>query len=165
LEIVHRAAPCRNVPVTFTLYGMTVVATIREAWGWCGIEPAEVVGENAFGNLMVRDTSGRYWRLCPEACSCEVVAEDKQQLDALVKDQIFLANWYMKNLSTLGETKFGPLALGRKFCLRIPAVLGGEYASENLETMAIEELIASSGHIARQIKDLPDGASVRLKVT
>ena len=26
LEILHRAAPCRNVPVTFTLYGMSILS-------------------------------------------------------------------------------------------------------------------------------------------
>jgi hypothetical protein len=144
---------------------MTIVATIRNAWGWCGIEPAEVVGENAFGNLMVRDTSDRYWRLSPEECSCEVVARDKQELDALSKDQSFLADWYMTNLVALGEAKFSLLPPGRKFCLKIPAVLGGKYAAENLGTIALEELIAFSGDIAHQIKDLPDGARVRLKLS
>ena len=37
---------------------MELIKHIRSAWGWSGIEPSEIVGENEFGNLMVRDTAG-----------------------------------------------------------------------------------------------------------
>lgn len=34
---------------------MSLVEEIRQSWGWVGIEPVEVVGENDFGNLIVKD--------------------------------------------------------------------------------------------------------------
>jgi hypothetical protein len=34
---------------------------IREAWGWIGLDPADVVATNSFGNLIVRATDGAYW--------------------------------------------------------------------------------------------------------
>jgi len=33
---------------------MSIVEEIKQSWGWVGIEPEEVVGENDFGNLMIR---------------------------------------------------------------------------------------------------------------
>jgi hypothetical protein len=45
----------------------------------------------------------------------------------------------------------------RRFCLKIPAVLGGAYAVENVGTIAVAELLHFSGDVAQQIRDLPDG--------
>jgi hypothetical protein len=57
------------------------------------------------------------------------------------------------------------LAPGRKYCLKVPGVLGGEYGGDNLTTISLDELIRASGHIAQQIADLPNGASIKLSVT
>jgi hypothetical protein len=46
--------------------------------------------------------------------------------------------------------------------LKIPGILGGKYVSANLATIALAELIRASGHLAKQILGLPDGAQVQL---
>jgi len=61
---------------------MITVDEINEAWGWVGLNAEEVLGENAFGNLIIRDDEGRYWRLAPQDLCCEPVAEDRAALDA-----------------------------------------------------------------------------------
>lgn len=144
---------------------MSVIETVRTGWAWCGIDAVEVVDENDFGNLIVRDAEGRYWRLCPEDIYCKVIAENRQALDVLSKDQQFLHDWYMSGLVDQGFKRFGVLPEGRKYCLKIPGALGGEYGGDNLATIGLEELVRVSGDIAQKIKDLPDGAQVRLKVT
>ncbi len=144
---------------------MNVLAEIEQAWGWIGLRPIEIVGENDFGNLIVKDVEGRYWRLCPEEPSCRIVARTRGDLDRLSTDQEFLRDWYMRPLVEQARELFGPLAEGRKYCLKIPAVLGGKYDSQNLGTIALAELVRASGHIAEQIKDLPDGAKIQLRIT
>jgi len=143
---------------------MSLVEEIRQHWGWVGIMPTEVVGENDFGNLIVRDEDGKYWRLCPEDCYCKVIAANRAELDALSTDQAFLHDWYMSALVSLAIERCGPLADGRKYCLKIPGVLGGAYGGDNLATAPQEELVRFSGDLARQIKELPDGAQVTLRV-
>ena len=64
---------------------MNLVAIISRAWGWTGLQPVEVVAENDFGNLMVRDTSGQYWRICPEDLYCRIIASDRSALDRLIE--------------------------------------------------------------------------------
>jgi hypothetical protein len=41
--------------------------------------------------------------------------------------------------------------------------LGGAYGRDNLATAPLVELVRLSGDIARQIKDLPDSAQIRLR--
>lgn len=143
---------------------MSLVETIRLAWGWCGVDPVEVVGENDFGNLMVKDALGHYWRLCPEDLSCTIVARNREELDVLSSNQEFLRDWHMSALVDEAFEKLGVLPEGRTYCLKIPGVLGGEYGGDNLATIELEELVRASGNIAQQIKDLPNGAKVRLKI-
>ena len=142
---------------------MSVIEAIRAAWGWTGIEPQEVVGDNDFGNLIVKDVQGRYWRISPEDCHCRVVAHDRAELDGLSTDQDFLRDWYMSALADQAYVKLGVLPDGHRYCLRIPGVLGGEYGGDNLTTAPLADIIRFSGDLARQIDELPDGAAIELK--
>jgi hypothetical protein len=143
---------------------MNLISEIKNSWGWVGIEPEEIVGENDFGNLMIRDREGKYWRLCPEDVYCKVVAENREKLDTLSRDPSFLADWYMEALVNEAKQTLGPLPEGRKYHLVISGVLGGEYAISNIKIAPLVELIRFSGDIGHQIKDLPEGAQVKLKV-
>jgi hypothetical protein len=142
---------------------MSLLDEIRIWWGWIGIDPVEVVGENDLGNLLIKDADVSYWRLSPEECDCRKVAENREELDALSRDLQFLADRYTSRLAAEARSRFGELAEGWKYCLKIPGVLGGEYGRENLATAPLVDLVRMSGDIAKQIRDLPDGTKVRFK--
>lgn len=143
---------------------MSIVEVISGSWNWVGIEPDEVVGENDFGNLMIRDIHGKFWRLCPEDVYCKVVAQNQQELEALSVNQEFLADWYMTAFTDFAKEKLGQLQPGHKYHLVIPSILGGEYSFENIRSISQIEQIRFSGDIGRQIHDLPDGTQIQLKV-
>ena len=143
----------------------TALNTIREAWGWTGIDPVAVTAVNAFGNIVVRSADGAFWRICPEALRCEVVARSQAEVESLWTDAAFQQDWQMTRLVDLADAKLGPVADDRCYCLKLPAVLGGQYEVSNFGTISRNELIAFSGDLAGQIKDLPDGAQVRLTLT
>lgn len=144
---------------------MQLLDEVRSAWGWVGIEPADLIDDNDFGNLMIEDVRGQYWRLCPEDLYCEVVASNREELDRLARDQEFLGDWYMRALVDQAFRRLGVLAAGQKYCLKIPSVLGGEYGGDNLGKISFDELIKASGRIALEIAGLPDGTSIKLSVT
>ena len=143
---------------------MDLIQCIEEAWGWVGVKPDAVLGENEFGNFMIKDSAGQYWRLCPEELSCKVVAADRAELDALIAQEEFQRDWHMAVLAHHARERLGPLAKGEKYCLKIPAILGGSYEPENFGKISDVGLIKTSGHIARQINGLPDGASIQLRI-
>lgn len=144
---------------------MELVEQIKNAWGWTGIEPLQVIGENDFGNLMVCDQQGQYWRICPEDLYCKLIATDRTALAILIEDEDFQEDWNMRSMIEEAQAKLGPLASGRKYCLKIPGPLGGEYGGTNLASISLRELVTLSGYIALQIRDLPDGAQVRFQIT
>lgn len=69
----------------------------------------------------------------------------------------------MRSLVEQAREKSGPLPEGRKYCLKIPAILGGEYGGDNLATISLLELIRASGHLAQQTKDSPGTLNSILK--
>lgn len=142
---------------------MNLIPTITAAWGWTGIEPEKVVSQNDFGNLIIKDTSGRYWRLCPEDLYCRVIADSREVLDTLTTDPDFVHDWYMQALVDRAQQKLGPLNEGEKYYLVIPGPLGGAYAESNIQKLSLTQLISLSGDIAQQIENLPDGAKIQLK--
>jgi hypothetical protein len=46
----------------------------------------------------------------------------------------------------------------------IPGVLSGSYEVSNIKSAPLAELVRFSGDLGRQIRDLPDGADIELKV-
>ena len=142
-----------------------LIVAIREAWGWKGLQPAEIVEINDFGNVLVRDTQDAYWRICPEELSCEIVVRDDLAYAGLKQDLDFLRDWEMEQLVTAAAEELGRPGPGRCYCLKIPGALGGEYTLDNMATIDSEELLRASGDLGRQIEDLPDGTEIELTVT
>lgn len=143
---------------------MSIISEIRESWSWVGIEPSEIVRENHFGNLLIKDFQNRIWRLCPEDVYCEIVAESDEELNELLHSPEFKSDWDMKALVGQATQKLGALKDGYKYYLVVPGVLGGEYAASNIKAAPLAEIVRLSGHIGKQIRDLPDGAEIQLKV-
>ena len=129
---------------------MITVDDINESWGWCGLNAVAVLGENPFGNLLLLDDEGRCWRLRPQDLVCEPVASNHAELTALAYNQAFLATWYMPELVRLAEATLGPLVDDRKYCLKIPHSLGGEYQRDNFAMVPLPELIRFAGESAQQ---------------
>ncbi len=144
---------------------MNVIDEFRESWGWIGLAPTEIVAENDFGNLILKDAEGKYWRFCPEDLYCEIVAQNQREMDSLACDQDFIDDWEMKALGAEARSILGELPAGMKYCLKVPGILGGEYGGSNLAMITFKELISFSGYVAEQIKDLPDGSQVEFQVT
>ena len=143
---------------------MNLLDVVKTSWAFAGLSPRSVVDANSFGNLLVEDTDGRIWRICPEELSCKVVASSLQELQLLRESSDFREDWSMKQLVEIATRMLGTPFMGRCFCLKIPAVLGGSYLEENIGTIGLVELVAVSGDLAEQIKDLPDGTKVNIKI-
>jgi hypothetical protein len=53
---------------------------------------------------------------------------------------------------------------GQCYGFTIPPVIGGDYTVENSTVLAISTYLPTAGYIHNQLRDLPDGSKVRLKV-
>ncbi len=56
------------------------------------------------------------------------------------------------------QQKNGAIAVGWRLMPKIRFVLGGSYRLENLYALSTVSAMKTRGNLARQLKDLPDGA-------
>ena len=96
--------------------------------------------------------------------SLEKVAEMSEDFWRKINQAESANDWLMiplvDQLVAAGKT-LGP---GRCYSFIIPPVLGGEYSVENTASLNVQEHFGVYASIHDQIKELPDGAQVRLRV-
>jgi hypothetical protein len=142
---------------------MNLLKEIKDAWGWTGVDPIEIVTENDFGNLILKDNEDQFWRMCPEDLYCEVVASSIDEYNELIQNKEFVDDWFMDSMVEEAKKSIGDLKPNCKYYMVIPGVLDGEYGGDNVKMASFVEIIKVSADVAKQIKDLPDGAEIKLK--
>ena len=141
-----------------------MINEINKAWNWKGFNATEIVRTNDFGNVIFKTDKIKYWRICPEEVSCEMIAESESDFDRLLTDSQFIEDWEMTNLVEIAKKKLGKLGENQKYCLKIPAVIGGEYEKSNIGIISFSELISFSGNLGFQIEHLKDKQKINLKI-
>jgi len=138
-----------------------MLESIKKSWGWTGIQPNEIVSINNFGNIIFKDTQNVYWRICPEELYCKAIAQNDNELEQLFQNAPFKSDWNMNEATITATKKSGDLLDGESYCVKLPLVLGGLLEQENFGKIQLTELIRFSGAMAFEIKDLPNGQTIR----
>ena len=131
-----------------------MIEIVNKSWGWKGIVATDIFHENDFGNLIAEDENGKFWRVCPEELSCNIIADSQEAFDELFMSDDFKKDWYMDETVSLATDQLGDLLGGEKYCLKLPGILGGLYEPENFGKIAFEKLITLSGAIAFEMNGM-----------
>ena len=141
-----------------------MIAEINKAWNWKGFNATEIIRTNEFGNVIFKTDKNEYWRICPEEISCEKIAESESEFNKISSDSEFIEDWEMTNLVNIAKLELGELKENEKYCLKMSPVIGGKYEKSNLGKISFAELIAFSGDLGFQTKDLKDGQKIKLNI-
>ncbi len=109
------------------------------------------------GNVLLRDSSGGYWRVCPEELDAKLEAENDNEVQAVFNDPDYKADWQLLGLIDEAEENFGPIEKGQCYALIKPAVIGGDYAVSNMRVGSVYEYLSFTGELAYKTKDLKPG--------
>jgi hypothetical protein len=142
-----------------------MIDKLNKSWNWKGFNAIEVLHENDFGNIIFKTEKSGFWRLCPEEISCLKIANTENELNALLDDAEYKEDWQMTRLVSIAKEELGELEENMKYCLKMPAVLGGEYDVSNIGKINFQELVSLSGNLGFQIKDIKDGQEIRFDIT
>jgi hypothetical protein len=82
--------------------------------------------------------------------------------DLVLSDYSVQTGW---QLAHDWQALHGPLPFGKRLMPKMPFILGGEYTLDNLYAGHPLEGMTFKGDLAMQIRDLPHGAKIRLRVT
>jgi len=123
--------------------------------------PMLCFAEDVFGNQFAI-ASGRVMLFDPETGNSEEVSETLKDWARIVVDDCAYYTGYP--VAHEWQVKNGALRPGTRLMPKIPFVCGGEFAVSNLALIEEREGMAFRASLARQIKDLPDGATINFKI-
>ena len=132
-------------------------------WHWLVPSDFKVIGATAIGDAFLRDPHGSVWWLDIGSASLELIGE-QATWERMLTDPAQLDQWSARVLIPLLE-KAG-LKRGPRECYTYwtAPVLGGDYVPSNFKVVPVQTHFDIWGPILEQIKDLPDGTQVEIKV-
>lgn len=143
---------------------MSLVEAVNEGWGWTGLTAARVVAQSPMGHLVLSDAEGRFFYLDPDGMAIIPLGSEAEAQAHLASDEA-KELWFGGALVVEGRKRFGEPPEGSVFTIKPHAMIEGRYEPESLCVMPLDELIRFTGDVAQQIKDLPDGSQIQLKVS
>ena len=117
-----------------------------------------------FGELFFVQSNDEIGMLQVSAFSYAVVAKNETDFFEWLLDPDKMTEWFLAPLLETVQASGKALDPGRCYSFVTPLGLGGELKPENVMAIPIEEHFKCWGEVFRQIKDLPDGAQIHLKV-
>ena len=155
--------PCAKVEVSRAGYELS-------SWNREGLWRSQY-GDSAEGYVFfAEDLFGHQWalrdgsnhRFDPETGDTRVLGTSLEQwAELIVARHKVETGW---PLAEDWRRRNGPLLPTQRLVPTIPFVLGGQFSLANLRAIDAVEGMHYRAEIARQIRDLPDGSAVRLKV-
>jgi hypothetical protein len=140
-----------------------LMAALKREWGWTGVDFAEVLAVSRMGHLLIRDTADHFHYLDPETRELIALGPEAQATAYFADPEVALV-WRAEALVDAARTLLGPPGDDEVYTLTPDALLAGDYAHENLTTMALADLVSFAGQVAFQTRNLPDGTPIQLKV-
>jgi hypothetical protein len=123
--------------------------------GWC-------FAEDAFGGQFSLHDDGVF-AFDPETGARDRLADDLVGwAEALLDDAAVLTGY---PLAHEWQVRHGPLPVGQRLVPTVPFVLGGSFDVDNLRALDEVQGMRLRGELAVQLRDLPDGATVRYGVS
>jgi hypothetical protein len=139
-----------------------VVPELRELakdWRWLiDLDHQTLLAISPFGDLMLRDDTDEISLLDINLGILEyasTASKDPASLFPIAFDDQMARNYRAAGLF---------LSPGKCYGLKIQAVTGGSFEADNIYIASLKEYISFMGNFHYQIKDIPDGGRVKIKV-
>lgn len=139
-------------------------ADLLAEWRWLLGGQPRFRGWSAAGDLFYSDEHGQVWRLDAGAGQRECVASSDQAFEQLLADPQETEELLLLPVVRAFEELHGTLGDGHCLGFNTLPVFGGTYTVENRCVVLVAEHASFTGDVHRQIRDLPDGTAIRIKV-
>lgn len=137
---------------------------ILSCWRWKLNDMKGAVAISVLGDIFLLGNDDAVYWLQTDSGDFTKVADSLKQYEQFLSDEEKVDNWFLpllvKDLLAAGKK----LKENEVYSYKKLPVIGGEYSVDNIEPTDMSVHFAFSGQICEQIKDLPDGTKVNIKV-
>lgn len=134
-------------------------------WSWLLPSDVTVWLVSRVGDLFLVLADGSVHMLDVGAGTLVKVAQSRDDFCSKIDEPELAAEWLMVPLVDRLIATGVRLTPGQCFGFVTPPVLGGQYVTENVRPISAADYLSAYGSIHAQLKDLPNGAHVVLKVS
>ena len=137
-------------------------AAILTEWHWLVPRDLTVWMVNRFGDIFFVPEDGSIQLLDIGAGSVKQLAANREDFYTQVAIGDNADNWFLISLTDKCVASGLMLGPGQCYAFKSAPIFGGEYSVENIEIMDLAVNYSLMAQIHEQIRDLPDGAQVKL---
>lgn len=148
----------------FDIDGISVERLLRE-WKWLASGEFNLLAVNAFGDLFLQDSRGWAHRLDVTSGTISPIATSTEEFREAAKDVRRKKDWLLEDLAEQAEHE--GCCPGKGQCLggKIPFVFAqSANAPDNMYVADLYEFVSFMGDLHSQMKNVPDGGQVKIKV-
>ena len=114
--------------------------------------------------MFIADKTGKVYWLEIGGGELNLIAGTNQEFNDKLKDIDHVNEWFLIELTTELKNSTKKLKDGQLYSYKKLPIIGGDYTVDNFAPRDIEEHFGYTGRIHKQIKDLPDGTRVKIKI-
>jgi hypothetical protein len=134
--------------------------TLLSDWRWLVSPDFTPVLMTAFGDLFLRDKSGRVHFLDMMSGEFKPVAESQAEFDRLCEERERRRSWFVGFLFTEVRKLLGDLSAGQCYSCKKPLSLGGQLEPDNFERTDLQVHYSILGQLHQQTRHLPPGTKI-----
>jgi len=133
-------------------------------WTWLIGSDKQVLIISAIGDMFLTDNNSRVYWLDVGSGELKIIADSIQDFEEKLKNIKQVNEWFMIDLTTELRLSDKKLREGQVYSYYKLPIIGGNYTVDNFAPLTIEAHFDYLGDIHKQIKDLPDGTKVEIKI-
>jgi hypothetical protein len=138
--------------------------SVLASWSWLLPPQFDLWLVNRFADLFLVLPDGTVHMLDVGSGTLTKLADSRDDFTAQLDEDDNANEWLMIPLVDKMVAAGVVLQPGECYGLKTPPVLGGDYAVENAGSLPVWDYLGACGSIHEQLRDVPDGAQVVLKV-
>ena len=148
----------------FDVDGLSFEKLLGE-WRWLVHGNFRLLAVNAFGDLFLEALDGDVHRLDVTNATLSPIAASAKDFAAATATPEKKRDWFLEDLARQAAQRGCSPGKGQCIGYKIPVVFKeSANAPNNLYVADLYEFVSFMGEIRRQMKDVPDGTKIRLKV-
>jgi len=145
--------------LTINIGGLAFNSLLAD-WGWLIKPNLQPIMMTAFGDLFLRDETGRVFFLDLKWGQLKQVAESEEEFGGLCEDREQRRVWFIGFLVMELRKLRGNLTARQCYSCKIPMSLGGQLEAENFERSDLDVHYSILSQLHQQTKDLPAGTKI-----